>query len=589
VPPSRRHPNAPPPGFQLGTPIQQATESRNDPAAYFVQFSVKSVFAILLFLLATAAQAQPVPLPKDFTQQATAYVDAFAKAGRFNGAVLIQIDGKVVLRKAYGFADFQKKTPMTPETPMAIFSISKSFTAGAILLLQEKGLLSTEDRASRYLDDLPASWKDITIQQFVTHTSGIGDAEALAWYEKRYGHPLVDSDFTKRPATDPGSKFEYSNLGYMVLGEIVAKVSGKPFDTFLQEEIFTPLKMTGAGTGGYWEKQKVARGHRMVGGLVMPSDQYLSIIRGAGNVHANVDDLLKWRTAIDQPGFFSDASRKILHTPYVSIGGESSYGYGWFYHGEYPFWEHTGSGASCETSLNWLPEREMTIVILKNSDDSMGPLFSTELVNMAYAIKPHLPKFVPYERLTKYQGVYRTKSGGEATVAYSNDSIGIRLPSGAYVLTEYAGGNKYQCSGVVAAFEPRKDGLFDLRLVLNGKTTWKGEPYVSPVTASQYAGTFGEGGMSLSFQPCGKRLAIKVEDKQATPDALLVPLFPGGKDRFQLVSPGGKLEFIFLRDTAGKTTGVMTRSNGKVTGTLSRKTEPVIRKPLSPLGERGRG
>ena len=538
---------------------------RNHAQLPYVFSIVKPICAMAALLTFAMAEAQPAPMPADFVQKAEAHIDAYAKAGRFTGSILIAKDGKVVLRKSYGFADYSTHRPMTPETPVPIFSVSKSFTAGAILLLQEKGLLSVNDKASKYVNDLPTAWKDITIHQLLTHTSGISLADQITWAAKHFGSAFrkaADGDQPK--ASKPGSKFEYSNVGYMLLGVIVAKVSGKPYDTFIDEAIFKPLGMTGAGAGGHWEGQnQVARGHTVYGGQLVPFDQRLSIITGAGDLHGNVDDLLKWRTAIDNPGLFSEESRKALHSSFVAVDNERNYSYGWFYHTQWPYWEHTGGGAGCETSLQWFPERGVTIVILKNCDASAASLISIdeELAAMAYARPPSPPKFERLDVLDRYQGVYRTPKFGDIVVSVAGDTVMLYGLGSEPKAMDWVDGRQYEYEGCLFEFEPRPDGLFNLRITPQDKDPRLATRVVPAAPLTEYTGVFGEaGGQKIELR--GLWLTIGFIDDSIDPDPFLVALLPSGKDRFLVPSFG--VEFVFIRDKKGKITSINTLVKGKV-------------------------
>lgn len=115
----------------------------------------------------------PVALPTDFVARSAAYLDGLARSGQFTGAVRIDVDRRTVLRRAWGYADWSSRKPFTPETPGYLFSLTKSFTARAVLLLAERGKLGLDDPLGKWLPDVPTAWKAPTLRELVTHTSGI--------------------------------------------------------------------------------------------------------------------------------------------------------------------------------------------------------------------------------------------------------------------------------------------------------------------------------------------------------------------------------------------------------------------------------
>jgi CubicO group peptidase (beta-lactamase class C family) len=200
-------------------------------------------FLYLIFLLSACTtntqtvQSQPHP---SLSSQMDAYLLSLVKAHQFRGAVLIASSGKVLLSKGYDMANTDLSLANTPTTMFGLGSVTKEFTAMAILMLQERGKLHIHDPICTYLSPCPPSWQQITIYHLLTHSSGIPN------HSDPSGINLVQLE--KEPLDfKPGTQFNYSNSGYVVLALIIEKVSGEAYGTFLQQNIFAPLQMTHTG------------------------------------------------------------------------------------------------------------------------------------------------------------------------------------------------------------------------------------------------------------------------------------------------------------------------------------------------------
>src|SRR6185295_430961 len=174
-------------------------------------------------------------------------------SGRFNGTVLLSRSGRVVLEKGYGMANFEWDVPNTPSTKFRLGSITKQFTSMAIMQLEERGLLKVQDPIGKYLTDYPKPVADrVTIHHLLTHSSGIPSYTGLPDYGPRMATTSTIAEMIARfkdlPLEfEPGSSYRYDNSGYFLLGAIIEKVGGKPYDVFLQDNIFAPLGMHDSG------------------------------------------------------------------------------------------------------------------------------------------------------------------------------------------------------------------------------------------------------------------------------------------------------------------------------------------------------
>src|ERR1044072_4437722 len=213
-------------------------------------YKLTSLIGILLLII-TSCAAQTSPSDHEIIARIDEYMQALTKLGWFSGSILIAKDGKVLVSKGYGMANLEYDIPNTPHTKFRLASVTKQFTTMAILMLQEQGKLNVEDPVCRYLPDCPKAWNEITIRHLMTNTSGIPDFVNLLSLEMRRlpSPPLTTIALVKDKDLEfkPGERFSYSNSGYIILGFIIEKVSGKSYESFLGENVFKPLRMVNSG------------------------------------------------------------------------------------------------------------------------------------------------------------------------------------------------------------------------------------------------------------------------------------------------------------------------------------------------------
>jgi CubicO group peptidase (beta-lactamase class C family) len=292
-------------------------------------------------------------------------------------SVVVVQNGQVVVRRAYGMADVERRIAATPETDYRLASVSKQFTAMAIMLLAKEGKLRYDQPIRDFLAELPPATQAVTVRHLLNHTSGIWDYEALI-PESRTAQ-LNDDDVLTLVAskdslsTAPGTAYCYSNSGYVLLGIIVARVSGMSFPEFLRTRIFVPVGMPSsvAHVEGVDTVPRRAYGYSPRSGSFVQTDQSVtSATLGDGGIYANVDDLARWDRALSGETLIDRASLAEATTPPVlpPPGGPSEYGFGWFvdrYRGE-TRWRHTGETSGFRNAILRFPERKLTIVILTN-------------------------------------------------------------------------------------------------------------------------------------------------------------------------------------------------------------------------------
>lgn len=228
------------------------------------------------------------------------------KADEPGAAVLLCKDGQTIYRKGFGMANLELGVKMQPEMVFEIGSMTKKFTAVAILMLQEQGKLSTSDDITRFIPDYPTQGHNITIHHLLIHTSGIKSYTSMTeWMPlwRKDLKPMEIIDIFKDQPMDfaPGEKFLYNNSGYILLGYIIEKASGMPYEDFIEQNIFKPLKMDNTYYGSHLRIIPGRAYGYQKGENGFVNAEYLSLTQpyAAGSIMSNVDDLLKWQVAID--------------------------------------------------------------------------------------------------------------------------------------------------------------------------------------------------------------------------------------------------------------------------------------------------
>ena len=276
----------------------------------------------------------PTLEPESLTSKIDKTLNFLTERESFTGAVLVARNGEVLLSQGYGLADRDKNLPNTPQTKYRLGSITKQFTAMAILLLQAQDKLNVEDHICQYIPECPTIWQNITIHQLLIHTSGIPDFMDFPDYETTKVTPSSPSQtlarFRDRPLDfQPGEKWSYSNSGYILLGTIIEEVSGQSYEMFLQQNIFDPLLMT--NTGYDHNDGSLATGYSGFYDHWEKADYIdMSIPYAAGGLYSTVEDLYRWDQALYTEQLMSREFLDLMVTPHVEIPNTGlSYGYGW--------------------------------------------------------------------------------------------------------------------------------------------------------------------------------------------------------------------------------------------------------------------
>ncbi|MCH8622540.1 serine hydrolase domain-containing protein [Undibacterium sp. TS12] len=311
------------------------------------------------------------------------YLARYLKPANAGAAVIVTRKGDILLRKAYGMADTSQHLALQADMPLRVGSVTKQFTAAAIMLLAEEGKLAVTDDIHKYLPDYPTQGKLITIENLLTHTSGIRNYTALpGFYGKAVSQvsttEAIDYFKNATPEFAPGERFSYSNSNYFLLGVIIEKISGLSYADFMQQRIFNPLGLQHSFIETDNGKHNlIVHGYGRRQNEEISAPQYsMSWPYAAGALRSSADDLAAWNRAIVTGRLLSAESWKKMRTPYVfktegkDNGKTGPYGYGFFFrkiHGQDVI-EHGGDIPGFSAGSLYLPADDLYVAVLANSD-----------------------------------------------------------------------------------------------------------------------------------------------------------------------------------------------------------------------------
>jgi CubicO group peptidase (beta-lactamase class C family) len=333
-------------------------------------------------------------------------------------AVLVRKDGMTLIRVERGVRDLRSHAEINAETNFRLASCTKQFTAMAVMLLVHDGKLRYDEPLTEVFPEFPEYGRTITIRHLLNHTSGLPGYEDLMdkaststsprWTES---HQISDSEVLKLLEAEkigrfaPGMHWSYSNSGYVVLGLVVAKVSGQPFPEFLQERIFMPLKMNRsvAYMNGKNAVTDRAYGHSIDNGKILETDQSpTSSTLGDGGIYSNLEDLAKWDEALSSHRLISESEMQVALVPvrlpdgsfprWASGPGDSdpvsgrpiSYGFGWFLdpYRDHPRMWHYGETVGFKSSIQRFTKDNLTVIVLTNRADIDAIKLSEQIANL---------------------------------------------------------------------------------------------------------------------------------------------------------------------------------------------------------------
>ncbi|MCB9327036.1 MAG: serine hydrolase [Lewinellaceae bacterium] len=336
---------------------------------------------------------------KDTADKISEYLTTIESQG-FDGAVLVAQKGEILVSDGYGLSDVEKNIRNTDSTIFDIGSITKQFTAAGILKLEMAGKLSVNDLMSKYFANVPDDKKGITLHQLLTHSAGfpgaIGDD-----YEDITTADFISLAMSKPLMFNPGSGYEYSNVGYSLLAMIIEKVSGKPYETYLHDNLFQPAGMNNTGyLLPKWNGSLIATGYRNDIRWGKPTEKWTSghiswHLKGNGGILSTVKDMYKWHQALLTDDILSAEAKEKYYTPFVreGEGANSFYAYGWAI---FPTPRNTnlvahngGNGIFFADFLRYLDEK-VTIIVMCNRSTRYANRIASQIAGIIFT-----PDFVP--------------------------------------------------------------------------------------------------------------------------------------------------------------------------------------------------
>jgi CubicO group peptidase (beta-lactamase class C family) len=525
----------------------------------------------VLVPLALAALASPLGAQAALDARIDSIFAAFDRSDAPGCALGVARDGRVALERAWGLADIERGVANTPTTIFEAGSVSKQFTAAAILLLARDGRLSLDDDVRRWMPELPDYGTRVTLRHLLHHTSGMRDWGSVAgiagWPRNtralNHAHVLAIISRVRELNFPPGTEYDYSNTNYNLLAMVAERASGQPFPAFTRQRLFEPLGMTATS----WRDDAM----RIVPHRALSYDREGDGWRGARaieNIFGNccllttVGDLLKWNAAFDStrlggPGFREEQERQGV----LTNGRRIAYAAGLFvgtYRGQ-PYVSHSGATAGYRGYTVRYPGAHVSVAVLCNAGsadpEELGDAVAAEFLTFDSVATPAPParSAVPTEAIADKAGLYRNRRNMLPQRFVVRDGrletdAGIELiPQSPTVFAAARGGNR-------VLFDRRRDGRYDLRIATPAGDTVPAdlveEADTSAAALSTFVGTYysEEAEATLTVEPdtAGGLVARRAPAARAR----LRPIY---RDGFS--SPAGAL--VFVRDSGGRVTGML--------------------------------
>jgi CubicO group peptidase (beta-lactamase class C family) len=335
----------------------------------------------------TPTDTPPTPFPSETITKIDEAIQNLVNQDLFTGSILVGQHGNILVSQGYGLADRAQKIPNTPQTRFRIGSITKQFTAMAILILDSQNKLSVNDPICKYFEDCPSAWEKITIEQLILHTSGIHDFVDETRYQDPAAIPRdpekIIAGFRDLPLDfQPGEQWSYSNAGYDILGYVIEKVSGQSYAAFLQQSIFTPLGMKNSGFTH--NADGLAVGYKDAYAQIYDQELDRLILYSEGGLYSTTEDLYRWGQALSSnellPAEYMDKMfARSAKIPMSMTGGkEVAYGYGWLIwkeNGRPSVW-HNGELPGFTSIITMYPKEQVTIIVLSNQTKAVDVIHS---------------------------------------------------------------------------------------------------------------------------------------------------------------------------------------------------------------------
>jgi CubicO group peptidase (beta-lactamase class C family) len=523
------------------------------------------------------------PVAPATTAKLAEVASRYYKADEPGATVLVVRDGKPLLRKAYGMADLEQAVPMRPEHVLEIGSITKQFTAIAILQLVEQGRIGLGDEITKFLPGYPTHGKKITIEHLLTHTSGIQDVTEMPSFPSTMRTDVTPQEiidrFKNEPMTfDPGTKWQYDNSGYVLLGAILEKVSGESYGDYLLKHVFPPAGLTNTRYGDLATiVPGRVRGYETQNGRYVNAD-YLSMTLpfAAGALVSTVDDLVKWTDAVAKGKLVSPSLvQRAWTSARLADGSATGYGYGWIVGNAFGtrVIQHDGSINGFSAAELWMPDEKVFVAVLTNlGSGGTDPTFVANQL-ASYAIgRPFDPVAIalPAEKLQEYTGVYRLDEKTTRTISLENGQLFSQRSGGGRAPIKASGSDVFFIDQSLTTFRFERNGSGKVialtvdpvaaapsRAVRTEETAVvRKEVAVDPKTLTRYVGRYELGpGFVLEVTQRGDALWAQPAGQDA------VQIFPESEANWYLKVMDAQITFAF--DAGGKATALTLHQGGQ--------------------------
>ncbi|MDM8003337.1 MAG: serine hydrolase [Bacteroidota bacterium] len=525
-------------------------------------FPVTALLSVISLLLTVQLAAQPLNIKKLAVDYDKMLLDQF-KPGETGCAALVAKDGQVIYSKAFGMANLELNVPMQPDMVFRIGSITKQFTAMAILQLMEQGKLSLQDEITKFIPDYPTQAYSITVEHLLTHTSGIKSYTNVPDYIKNVRTDMTPEElvnsFKNLPMEfAPGTRWNYNNSGYVLLGYIIEKVTGKSYTDYIQENFFTPLGMTSTCYGSDTEIIKNRAYGYQQGAEGIVNSNYCSMTQpySAGSIMSTVGDLFKWHQALYAGKVVKKETLEMALTEYkLKDGKGTGYGYGFFLsqlQGS-PTVEHGGGIFGYLTASVYLPKEDVFVALFSNSTAKAPEFSALKMAAMAIG-KPLQTAGIVLDEATldQYAGIYVNDAGREVTVKRDGNSLAATLAGSGtrkmfpvekdrFLVEDafmYATFNR-DASGKIESFVSDDRGRLDTWTLTEKKIEEKKTITVSEATLDRYTGEFElRPGFTITFTREGNRLMTQATGQQK------FEVFPESETKFFLKVVDAQVEFV---------------------------------------------
>ena len=522
-----------------------------------------SLLAVSLFFSALVHAQDAANTDAALAKSIEATLAPHFKADEPGATVIVTRDGRPIYRGAFGLADVEKKTPLKPDDVLRIGSLTKQFTAVAILMLADQGKLSVADPITKYLSDYPKTGDAVTIEHLLTHTSGVPSYTASPDYESSMSKAVTVNEMIARFKDQPlqfapGSKWDYSNSGYFLLGAIIERVSGMSYADFVAKNIFEPLGMKDSAYEGY-ERSSKKRVEGYANSTRVAPPLHMSQPYAAGSLLSSVDDLAKWDAAITAGKLLKPETWKRAFTAYTLIDGSKTvYGYGWGVRklqGQDALAHSGGINGFVSYGVR-LPESKVYAAMLFNRGGGASTTYLTDKIAAIAMGKPYKEmKAVTLDNATldKHIGIYKLDEKTNRTVTREGNQLFIQRTGGgkgpisAASATEFFLPNSF----TTFTFETDADGETTHLVVSQASGTDK-SPRVAklppaakkpfPLAASvfdQYVGVYTIApGIAMTISREGEKFLTQVTGQS------LIEIFAEAEDKFFAVVVDAQIRFV---------------------------------------------